>query len=198
MADPFELAFECQENWERMPEVAPGQRRCERCSETVVDLSRLTRKQALAIVQVPHPPCVSYLKRDGEPVFARPTWGSGLVAAAAGLLAACTTAEEPSHCELGPEPAAMTEPLLDDALPSSPFATEPTLGAPTPLVPALQNVGDDASAGDQNDVDGLPPIGTTTAGHTRPPAYHRVRGRMPRYTRTAGVPPSLAGDRNIP
>jgi hypothetical protein len=185
MTDPFELAFECQENWERMPEVAPGQRRCERCSETVVDLSRLTRKQALAVVGGPNPPCVSFLKRDGAPVFARPTWGSGLVAAAAGLLAACATpAEEPS-CELAPEPV-VEEPLLGDGLPTAPLVTEP-IGAPMPITVVPQNVTDTARAGDANDVDGASG-GVTATGH-RTPGISRVRGRMPHYTRTAGVPP---------
>lgn len=193
MTDPFELAFECQESWERMPEVAPGQRRCERCSETVVDLSRLTRKQALAIVRGPNPPCVSYLKRDGEPVFARPSWGNGLVAAAAGLLAACATPSEEPACELAPEPA-VEEPLLEGALPSAPLTVEP-VGAPTPAVWAPQNVTDTARAGDANDVDGTTG-GITTAGHNRTPMISRVRGRMPHYTRTAGVPPR--SDRNVP
>lgn len=192
MADPFELAFECQENWERMPEVAPGQRRCERCSETVVDLSRLTRKQALAIVQAPDPPCVSYLKRDGDPVFARPTWGSGLVAAAAGLLAACAApADEPS-CELAPEPV-VEEPLLGDGLPTAPLVTGP-IGAPMPATVVPQNVTDTARAGDRNDLDGTSG-GITPASHNGP-VHVRVRGRMPHYTRTAGVPPRT--DRNVP
>lgn len=193
MSDPFALSFECQEAWERMTELAPGQRRCDRCSETVVDLSRLTRKQALAVVRGPNPPCVSYLKRGDAPVFARPSWGNGLLAAAAGLLAACATPSEEA-CELGPEPAT-EEPLLEEGLASTPLAVE-AVGAPTPTAVAPQNVADTAREGDPNDVDGTRG-GLGSTGQLRPPvSVTRTRGRTLHSTRMAGIP--ARSDRNVP
>lgn len=197
----FELEFACQEAWEEMRELAPGERRCERCSETVVDLSRMTKKRALAVVGQNEPPCVSYLVMGDEPLFRREsvvgTVRGGLMAAAAGLLAACSTPEP--ACDLAPEPMAseeVDEPLLDPRVSAGPLA--PSVGAPAAAVPDVrvvsQNGGrpDTAIAGDANDVDGENPTSTPVVNHHSPPAttpIHRVRGRMPRHRTVPPVPP---------
>ncbi len=196
----FELEFACQEAWEEMKELAPGERRCERCSETVVDLSRMTKKRALAVVGQERPPCVSYLVMGDEPLFRRETVRGGLMAAAAGLLAACSSPEPAT--ELSPEPAALEcdEPLLDPSASAGPLA--PSVGAPTVAIPdvvATQNGGrlDTASAGDANDVDGEDATPSTPAINHHTPAsnrIHRVRGRMPpRHAVPPPVPTNLVG-----
>lgn len=210
MDDRFELEFACQEAWEEMRELSPGERRCERCSESVVDLSRMTKKKALAVVGQKEPPCVSYLVMGDEPIFRREAMGalrSGVMAAAAGLLAACS-APEPA-CDLAPEPAALQdEPLLDPAVSAGPLS--PTVGAPTTPTPALtptQNTGplDTASVGDANDVDGedgSAPRTPVINGHVPPSTniIHRVRGRMPRHVPapTSTLGPSAPGVPPVP
>jgi len=183
----FVLEFACQEEWEGMRELAPGERRCERCSETVVDLSRMSKKKALEVVGQKEPPCVSYLVMGDEPLFRRETLGAvrgGLMAAAAGLLAACSTPEP--ACDLAPESAVLAdEPLLEPTVSAGPLS--PSVGAPTTPIPALsptQHGGplDTAIGGDPNDVDGDTSRPTTPAfhGHTPPTnnSIHRLRGRV--------------------
>lgn len=193
----FELDFECQESWEEMRELAPGERRCDRCSENVVDLSRMTRKRALEVVGQAAPPCISYLVRGDEPVFARPVVRGGLLAAAAGLLAACSAPEE--VCELSPEPTEAEVSLLDPM--STGFGGSlSTPGAPMPAATAVpviaQNGGasDAAEPGDPNDLDGAPSSSHATPA-AAPPPIHRLRGRVrPSYHRPpVGTTP---GDRN--
>lgn len=203
----FELEFACQQSWEEMRELAPGERRCERCSETVVDLSRMTKKKALAVVGQKEPPCVSYLVMGDEPLFRRETLlgtaRGGLVAAAAGLLAACTTPEP--VCDLAPEPAALErESLLEPTIsagPLSPSVGAPTLPIPTTTPTQYDGPLDTAIAGDANDVDGEDATAPRTPVINRHPppssnTSHRVRGRMPAHrppppptSSAPGVPP---------
>lgn len=202
--DPrFQLEFECHEAWDEMREVEPGQRRCERCSETVVDLSRMTKKRALAIVTSERPPCVNYLVVAGEPVFAREVLRGGVLAAAAGLLAACSAPAEPPS--LAPEPEVHTS-LLDPgapfgALDEGPVAVPSSVGAPSLPQSSASNASsssiDHASAGDRNDVDGAAPTSASTNGGP-PPAWHSAhmaRGRIARPSRVV-TPPPVALDRN--
>jgi hypothetical protein len=115
---------------------------------------------------VPNPPCVSYLRRqDGTPVFARPTWGNGLLAAAAGLLAACAAPAEEPACELAPEPA------LEEPAPSE-------HGAPA-APPVTQTASNEAVPSNGLDRAGAP---ASTSGPAPTPAPE------PRIRRTAGVP----------
>lgn len=98
------LAFECDEPWESMT-IEDGARRCARCQERVVDLSRLTRKQALAVLEDENT-CVSFLEaRSGRAIVrADPHRAGAFVGVAAGLLAACSgSADAP---QLSPEPSA--------------------------------------------------------------------------------------------
>lgn len=199
--DPrFQLEFECHEAWDEMREVEPGQRRCERCSETVVDLSRMTKKRALAIVTSERPPCVNYLVVAGEPVFAREVLRGGVLAAAAGLLAACSAPAEPPS--LAPEPEVHTS-LLDPgapfgALDEGPVAVPSSVGAPSLPQSSASNASsssiDHASAGDRNDVDGAAPTSASTNGGP-PPAWHSAHMARGRIARRVVAPP-VALDRN--
>ncbi len=198
--DPrFQLEFECHEAWDEMREVEPGQRRCERCSENVVDLSRMTKKKALALVTSERPPCVNYLVVAGEPVFAREVLRGGVLAAAAGLLAACSAPAEPPS--LAPEPEVHTS-LLDPgapfgALDEGPVAVPSSVGAPSLPQSSASNASsssiDHASAGDRNDVDGAPTSASTNGGP--PPAWHSAHMARGRIARRVVAPP-VALDRN--
>lgn len=174
----FELEFECQESWEAMREVAPGERHCARCTETVVDLSRMTKKKALTVLGSPNPPCISYLVRNDEPIFARGVSRSGVLAAAASLLAACGSAEEPS---LSSEPLTVMEPMTPMACdapgPDGRADGSAQVGAPTSPAPAPAP----AAAGDLDDADASTP-------HVAAPPIHRRRGRV-RLAPSTGTTP---------
>lgn len=190
----IDLEYSCGERWDAM-ELRAGGRHCGACGENVVDLSRLTQKEAARLIARTDAPCVSFeILADGEVAF-RPEQRRAprLVAlGAAGLLAACAPGE-PATCEIHPDPVELSAPLEPTATeddgahdattepPVAQLAVAPLPGAPTPSLAR----GDHASPGDPNDVDGAPPRGTrgTTPAVTRYP--HRLAGRRPSisYTR---------------
>ncbi|HJL14332.1 MAG TPA: hypothetical protein RMH99_01680, partial [Sandaracinaceae bacterium LLY-WYZ-13_1] len=82
----FEITDPCQEPWERMKPRAEG-RYCERCERTVIDLSRMTRREAERRVRAATEDriCVQLaLDPLDRPVFRpepkrAPHWAGGLV-----------------------------------------------------------------------------------------------------------------------
>ena len=198
MTSPFELSFRCDVPWDSMQELTPGRRHCGSCRREVVDVSALTRKAALRLLDVQPNTCISYLSgADGAPIFRRPKTSPGLAAVASMLLAACSTEEPGDSCALGPEPDEIAE--LEIAPPEESLleADSRSFGGPIavtgapdrapPLVTqsvATQSepVVDHAEPGDPNDVDGVSP--RRRPRHSRPP--HVVPPVI--HTRTAGVP----------
>jgi hypothetical protein len=86
----FRIPEPCEERWEEMEE-RPGGRFCRRCQHTVVDLSRMSRRQAQARVGRAGGGylCVQLaLDEQGAPLFRpepsrAPRWAGGLVLVAA-------------------------------------------------------------------------------------------------------------------
>ena len=180
----IELGFSCSEDWNGMELEGRGVRRCGACGEKVVDLSRLTRRDAVRLVAKNDGTCVSFeTDRAGDVVFRaelRRAPGAVVIGAAA-LLAACTS-EEPAFVELAPDPATTTEPVIVMMPMSTPGAPVVT---PIPL----------AADGDVNDVDSAPStVGRprTSPSHPAPAATIRRRyaGRRPAIV-------SVRRDRNI-
>lgn len=186
----IELGFSCGERWEAM-EPLPDGRRCGACGEKVVDLSRLTRKEAARLVARPDAPCVSFeVTDDGETVFrAEPHRAPSFVAlGTAGLLLAACAPDGPTACEIVPDPvelAAPTEAADADVAPAVEGADQtrlvPLPGAPT----ASLARGDRAAAGDANDIDGADARGHWS-GSAAPTTsrVHRLAGRRPSITYT--------------
>jgi len=89
---PIRVENACQEDWSAMA-LRPEGRHCERCASTVIDLSRVTRSQADAIVRAHGGRVCGRVRADanGDAVFAPEPVKRGLVPVAlAGLLAACS------------------------------------------------------------------------------------------------------------
>ena len=86
----IELGLSCGEDWDGMTPTEGGARRCGACGEDVVDLSRLTRKEAARIVGRSRPPCVSFeTDASGDVVFrTERARASGLLAIASELVSA--------------------------------------------------------------------------------------------------------------
>ncbi len=115
---PIRAESACAERWSSF-EPRPGGRHCGSCDVTVVDLSRLTRRKAEALVIAAGGRLCARLRVDarGEPVFRpeSPRAPAFFGAAALGLL---TTACEPGAA-LEARPSAETAPsALDDASPA--------------------------------------------------------------------------------
>lgn len=183
----IDLGFSCGEDWEAMAPTVGGARRCGACGEDVIDLSRLTRKEAERVVRGRDVPCVSFeTDGDGHVVFRTdPRRAGALAIGAATLLAACSSTEP--GIEIRPEPTT-------SAPVPAPFVMMPMApGAPWGARSGL----DDAAAGDRNDVDALAPIASAVARpHTRPSAtpalttHRRHAGRRPSIV-------SIRRDRNL-
>ncbi len=110
------LSYRCDNRWADLEPRGPG-RHCHECDTTVIDLSRLTQKEALA--RTAGGACVR-LRFDGAgaPVFrVEPTRRGGLVVAAA-LLGGCAGGPAPAP----PRVEVQAEPLPETAIALAPAA----------------------------------------------------------------------------
>ena len=84
----------CGPRWADMPARGAG-RYCARCDQTVIDVSRLTRKEALARIRAGRVCGRAVLDPDGEPIFKRePTrLGVRALAMVGALAGGCASAE---------------------------------------------------------------------------------------------------------
>jgi len=170
----FRIPEPCEESWASM-EPRPGGRFCQRCQHVVVDLSRLTRREAEARIKSERGEylCVQLAVDDSdaarfrsEPRRARNLAG-GLVLAAALTTAGCresdTAADEAALIES--EPCA-----VDPGPPMMPIGTipepEPDAGEPAVVVPTDEQRELTRQKQEQQEQSVRPPI-------------RRVRGRMP-------------------
>lgn len=134
---PIRADSPCHERWTDF-EKREGGRHCGSCDVTVVDLSRLSRKRAEALVIAAGGKLCARMRVDGrgEPVFRpEPAGASRLVGVAVGLLAAACDAPP------APPPAAVAAPvatLLTDLSPRSGslMTTEHTPMLPIPELPS--------------------------------------------------------------
>jgi hypothetical protein len=105
---PIRADSPCHERWADF-EARPGGRHCGSCDVTVVDLTRLTRRRAEALVAASGGRMCARMRvdRDGAPVFRPETERApSFLGAAVGLLAAaCSSA---SAAEPAPEPPRAT------------------------------------------------------------------------------------------
>jgi hypothetical protein len=132
----FEIPEPCSERWEAMERRSDG-RFCGKCQHTVIDLSRMTQRDAkrrLSQVKADYV-CVQLAVDEGEAVF-RPEpkrmaqWAGGLVIAAA-LSAGCSSSEE--------SPIAVTEPCSVqpmDPLPPEAVLVNAPVAAPSEVIVA--------------------------------------------------------------
>lgn len=104
MKDPLALRHRCHQRWADLAPNGRG-RHCAECDTTVVDLSRLTRKAALA--KVASGACVRVVRDgSGAAVFRpEPSAKAGLVVAAA-LLGGCAGSPDPAPTTPEVPPAA--------------------------------------------------------------------------------------------
>lgn len=141
----IELDFQCDEPESSLEPREAGPY-CRRCREGIVDLSLLTRKQALVVIREGER-CVQF-RRDasGEPIFRRePSPLAPLGAAALTLLAACGPSETPQASSPVPVPAVapsenapttLAAPTPEPIHAASPIVPEPTPAPPTTIAAA--------------------------------------------------------------
>jgi hypothetical protein len=137
------LRNRCSENFAAMPAV-PGGRHCDRCQQTVHDLSAMTPREADRFVaaRAGTPTCYRYLaRRDGTLVFAPEPTRAPLATIVSLSLAACTPWGPPMQPETDvPDdmPAAYESPTIIPAAPPAAPADEPEVPVtaeqpPTPV-----------------------------------------------------------------
>lgn len=147
------LRFQCDMGWEKLTPLAGGRRHCGQCDHAVHDLTRFTRREAVAFRNA-HPRACVHVTIDadtGELVFApeRRRLPVGGAAIAAMLTLGCGNEASSAEANLGPpavevfaEPA--SHPLVDEP------AAHPPEGEPAshPLVhePALDELAPDEVA----------------------------------------------------
>lgn len=166
----FEIPEPCREDWDAM-ERRPGGRFCQKCRHDVIDLSRMTKRQAkktLATVKGSYV-CVQLATTDGEATF-RPEasriarWAGGLAIAAA-LSAGCTQSDDNA---LAVEPPCTVQPM--DPLDTTEVSTMP-VGEPTEVL--VPQGGPQTPTQEQL---------AMTAEKQRPvPQPMMIRGRMPMH-----------------
>jgi len=132
----IELDFHCDEPEDSLEPRDTGAY-CRRCREPIVDLSLLTKKQALAVIR-DGARCVQFRPdTSGQPIFRRePSALAPLGAVALSLMTACGTSEEPhalspvaiTAAPGAPSPAQVPDPAT---APSTPTIT-PTVDAIVP------------------------------------------------------------------
>jgi hypothetical protein len=136
--DRFEIR--CDQDWDRMEPRGDG-RHCGHCDRTVIDLTRLTRKQAQPYLRSKESICVrTMLDIDDEPLFRiEPKKSVGILTAAA-IAIGCTA--QPQE-EMSPEPPEVAA-VPDDASVMQP-TTLPVGIAPEEIDPQSLVVVDTAS-----------------------------------------------------
>lgn len=161
------IAEPCEERWEDM-ERRPEGRFCDRCQHTVLDLTRLTKREATKRLkqETRDYVCVQLAMRGDDAVFKpepKSRWAPGLVLAAA-LTVGCS----------GGRPAETETPIATAPTIPTPIAPEPI--APTPVATEViipVSDGPVEPTAEQRELTRrkhAPPV---------PPQTHMVLGRMP-------------------
>lgn len=108
------LSSPCTESYDAMPLRGRG-RHCDACSKTVIDMTRMTRREAEALFDRDENLCGYVLSNDeGETFFAEPPRFTSVLAtglSAALLLAGCGAEQHPATPQPAAPPAAMMMPI---------------------------------------------------------------------------------------
>jgi len=160
LVDRFEIR--CDQRWEEMTPRGHG-RHCGHCDRTVVDLTRLRRREAQPYLQAKETLCVRVILDDeGEPVFrVDPKRGLGAIALAA--LAGCTA----------PAPAPASAPV--SVVADQDAAMEPST---IPVGISAEEIDQDTLAASQATPHDEEPSGPARHKIRR---FHPVMGRMPAF-----------------
>lgn len=185
----------CAEDWSAMGRAGQG-RHCRRCATDVVDLTRVTRSQAEAILRAAGGTVCGRVRSDahGALVFApEPVRRGILPVAVAGLLAACASEPDPAadvadvavaSTDVGPAGLALstTRPgrfggsiatgVMMPVGPDAPLVVSPASATPVPTIAATEDEGDVTPTAEQRAQTRRKRWQRQVHAHPPPPPHH--------------------------
>jgi hypothetical protein len=140
----FRIPEPCTERWDQMERTAEG-RYCQKCEHSVIDLARLTRREAERRIakETGSYVCVRLAVEEGSAVFRpepkrAPGWAGGLVLAAALSAGGCSVARDGDEvAAIAAEEPCAIPPVPPGVQPSEPIAMTTEVVMPQEAGPAV-------------------------------------------------------------